>query len=97
MKFPVNFPVSREFGSGDRFDCDCVRRQVLSYRPCSDLAFCGSAGCSGISGPFYFCVHAAYGTETIWSAHAGRTPAIVSARRLSGTGVSAANAEFLLR
>jgi hypothetical protein len=24
-KFPVNFPVSREFGSGDGFDCDCVR------------------------------------------------------------------------
>ena len=26
-KFPVNFPVSREFGSGDGFDCDCVRHQ----------------------------------------------------------------------
>jgi len=26
-KFPVNFPVSREFDSWDGFDCDCVRHQ----------------------------------------------------------------------
>jgi hypothetical protein len=42
-----------------------------------------------ISGAFYFCLHAAYCTETVWSACVGRTPAIVSLRRLSGTGVSA--------
>jgi hypothetical protein len=37
------------------------RRQVLGYRPFS--LFAEAAGCSGISGPFYFCVHAAYCTE----------------------------------
>src|SRR5262245_9358610 len=30
MKFPVNFPVSREFAGGDRFECDCVRHHALS-------------------------------------------------------------------
>ena len=30
MKFPVNFPVSREFGSGDGFDYDCVRHHFSS-------------------------------------------------------------------
>jgi len=27
-KFPVLFPVSREFDSGDGFDLDCVRRHL---------------------------------------------------------------------
>jgi hypothetical protein len=29
MKFPVKFPVSREFGCGDRFACDCVRHHQI--------------------------------------------------------------------
>ena len=37
-KFPVNFPVSREFGSGDRFVHDCVRRQAKRYWPRSKFA-----------------------------------------------------------
>jgi hypothetical protein len=28
-KFPVNFPVSREFGSGDGFVADCILRQFV--------------------------------------------------------------------
>ena len=28
-KFPVNFPVSREFRSGDGFDYDCVRHHAF--------------------------------------------------------------------
>ena len=28
-KFPDNFPVSRECGSGDGFDCDCVRHHAV--------------------------------------------------------------------
>ena len=42
MKFPVNFPVSREFGSGDGFDVDCVRHhavpQVSGYRDIASKA-----------------------------------------------------------
>src|SRR5262245_38393182 len=42
MKFPVNFPVSREFASGDGFDYDCVRHQlkqsVSRYRSLSEIA-----------------------------------------------------------
>jgi hypothetical protein len=30
MKFPVYFPVSREFGSGDGFESDCVRHYAVS-------------------------------------------------------------------
>ncbi len=29
MKFPVNFPVSRELRGGDRFECDCVRHHAV--------------------------------------------------------------------
>ena len=29
MKFPVLFPVSREFERGDRFECDCVRHHAV--------------------------------------------------------------------
>ena len=29
MKFPVLFPVSREFENGDRFVCDCVRHHAV--------------------------------------------------------------------
>lgn len=29
-KFPVFFPVSREFGSGDGFDCNCVRHHAFA-------------------------------------------------------------------
>jgi hypothetical protein len=29
VKFPVFFPVSREFGSGDGFDLDCVRHHAV--------------------------------------------------------------------
>jgi hypothetical protein len=29
-KFPVLFPVSREFGIGDRFDIDCIRHHPVS-------------------------------------------------------------------
>ncbi len=28
--FPVNFPVSREFRSGDRFDTDCIRHHAFA-------------------------------------------------------------------
>jgi hypothetical protein len=31
FKFPVNFPVSRELATGDRFDCDCVRHHAFSF------------------------------------------------------------------
>ena len=36
--FPVNFPVSREFGRGERFDSDCVHSQPPAHGP-----LCGEA------------------------------------------------------
>jgi hypothetical protein len=32
-KIPVLFPVSRDFGSGDAFDCDCVRHHAVLLVP----------------------------------------------------------------
>ena len=50
MKFPVNFPVSREFGSGDAFDYDCVRHHAVHLVPKVSDAVTKASNLRGFAG-----------------------------------------------
>jgi hypothetical protein len=40
-KFPVNFPVSREFGSGDGFVRDCIHHHKFNNLEPASLSHAG--------------------------------------------------------
>ena len=75
-KFPVNFPVSREFERGDRFEWDCVRHHAVS----GETLFCDAETraprCDGR--PSISCCrdHSEWQVGETGNAHAVREPAI---------------------
>src|SRR5450631_2932919 len=48
-KFPVNFPVSREFMGRDRFELDCLRHHSPALQVCGLAVLAHGAGCLGPS------------------------------------------------